>query len=247
MAVVAHVTLRGVTPSQYDAVRERAGWIEQPPTGGLAHMTWWEGDDCHNCDAWESEEAFAAFGEQRLGPAMAAVGITTEPEVTFMPAHEIYTPRAGIVAPTAAPTIGSADNVALIRSGYDAFARGDVGTVLSLFDAGIKWYAPDSVRFGGHYTGPASVGEFFSKLPENYTELHVEPSAFIDRADTVVAMGRHRGRSAAGATFDIPWVHVWTLSNGKATSFTEYFDTVKMNAALGLVAQAAPAEVAQHV
>jgi len=101
MAVVVHVTLRGVTPAQYDAVRASAGWIEQPPTGGLAHLTWWEGDDCHNVDAWESEEAFAAFGEQRLGPAMAAAGVTIEPEVTFSPAHEVFTPRAGVVAPTA--------------------------------------------------------------------------------------------------------------------------------------------------
>ena len=243
MAVVAHVTLRGVTPAQYDAVREHAGWIEQPPTGGLSHLTWWEGDDCHNVDAWESDEAFGVFGETRLAPAMAAAGVTTEPEVVFYPAHEVYTPRAGIVAPTAKPIIGAADNVALVRSGYDAFARGDIAAVLGLFDAAIAWYTPDSVRFGGQYLGPAGVGEFFSKLPENYTELHVEPTAFIDRADTVVAMGRHRGRTLAGAEFDIPWVHVWTLSNGKATTFTEYFDTVKMNTALGLVAQASNEDV----
>jgi hypothetical protein len=243
-----HVTLRGVTPAQYDAVREQAGWIEQPPAGGISHTTWWEGDDCHNLDGWESEEAFMAFGEHRLAPAMAAVGITAEPEATIHPAHEVYTPHAGIVAPTATPTMGTTDNVALVRSGYDAFARGDVEAVLSLFDPAMKWYSPDSVRFGGSYSGPAGVGEFFSKLPENYAELHVEPTTYIDRADTVVAIGRHRGRSAAGIAFEIPFVHVWTLSNGKATTFTEYFDTVKLNAALGLVAQSgAPQEVAQHV
>jgi ketosteroid isomerase-like protein len=33
---------------------------------------------------------------------------------------------------------------------------------------------------------------------------------------------------------------VWTFSNGKATSFTEFFDSVKLNATLGT-------EVAQHV
>ena len=218
-----------------------AGWIEQPPTGGLSHLTWWEGDDCHNIDAWESDEAFGVFEETRLGPAMAAAGVTTEPEVALYPAHEVYTPRAGIVAPTAKPIIGAADNLAVVRSGYDAFARGDIAAVLALFDASMAWYTPDSVRFGGHYIGPAGVGEFFSKLPENYAELHVQPTAFIHRADTVVAMGHHRGRSIAGAEFDIPWVHVWTLSNGKATTFTEYFDTVKMNTALEVVPMPAPA------
>ena len=243
MAVVVQVTLRGVTREQYDAVRAQAGWIEQPPAGGLSHTTWWEGEDCINLDAWESEEAFAAFGEHRLAPAMAAVGIATAPETTTHPAHEVYTPRPGVVAPTATPTIGATDNVGLIRSGYEAFARGDIEAVMGLFDPTIAWYTPDTIPFGGSYLGQAAVGEFFGKLPENYAELHVEPTSFIDRADTVVVIGRHRGRSVAGIPFEIPFVHVWSLSNGKATTFTEHVDTVKMNAALGLVAQQG---VAQH-
>ena len=247
MAVVAHVTLRGVSPAQYDAVRERCGWLEQPPAGGLSHATWFEGDICYNVDTWESEEAFGAFAENRLGPAMAAEGITAEPEITMHPAHESFTPRVSIVAPTASPTIGATDNVALIRGGYEAFARGDVEAVLGLFDANIDWYVPDTIRFGGRYAGPAAVGGFFSKLPENYAELNVQPVTFIDRGDTVVVIGKHRGRSTAGISFEIPFAHIWTLSNGKATSFYEHFDTVKMNAALGLVAQAsAPTDVPQH-
>ena len=94
MAVIAHVVLRGVSREQYDAVRAECGWLEQPPTGGIAHLTWWDGDDNHNIDAWESEEAFNAFGENRLGPGMAKLGIAVTPEVTFHPAHEVYTPQA---------------------------------------------------------------------------------------------------------------------------------------------------------
>ena len=233
MAIAVHVTLRGVTKEQYDAVRAQAGWLEQPPGGGLSHVTWWEGEDCHNQDAWESEAAFAAFGEQRLGPAIAAAGIPVMPETTVHEAHEVLTPHAGIVAPTASPSLRLADNVSLLRRGYEGFAAGDVPAVLALFDDAIDWYAPDSVRFGGRFSGPAAVGEFFSKLPENYAELLVEPITFVDRGDTVAVIGRHRGRTVAGNAFNLPWVHVWTLSNGKATSFTEFFDTAKMNAALG--------------
>ncbi len=57
-------------------------------------MTWWEGGDCHNVDAWESEAASDAFGKERLGPGMAKAGVAAKPEVTFHPAHEVYTPRA---------------------------------------------------------------------------------------------------------------------------------------------------------
>ena len=94
MAVIAHVLLRCVSPEQYDAVRTEAGWLENPPDGGHLHVAWWEGDDNHNIDAWESEEAFGAFGETRLGPALAKLGIAGEPKVDFHPAHEVFLPAA---------------------------------------------------------------------------------------------------------------------------------------------------------
>lgn len=94
MAVIAHVVLRGISTDEYDRVRAETGWIERPPTGGYSHVTWWEGNDCHNIDAWESEAAFNAFGTDRLGPAMARLGVTSMPEVTFHPAHEVYAPAS---------------------------------------------------------------------------------------------------------------------------------------------------------
>ena len=94
MAVVAHVILRGVSPDQYDQVRAEVGWLERPPDGGISHVAWWEGADNHNIDAWESEAAFDAFGQDRLGPAMAKLGIEVAPEVTFHQAHEVYTPQS---------------------------------------------------------------------------------------------------------------------------------------------------------
>jgi hypothetical protein len=97
MAVIAHVVLEGVTPEQYDAVRAACGWLDNAPLGGLAHLAWWDGSDNHNMDAWESEEAFAAFGQDRLGPAMAQAGVNVEPNVTFYPAHEVFLPKAATV------------------------------------------------------------------------------------------------------------------------------------------------------
>ena len=94
MPVVAHVILRGVSKEQYDAVRTETGWLDRVPVGGLAHLAWREGDDNHNLNAWESEDAFNTFGQERLGPAMAKVGLNVQPEVTFHPAHEVYLPRA---------------------------------------------------------------------------------------------------------------------------------------------------------
>lgn len=94
MAVIAHVILTGVSREQYDAVRAECGWLEDPPDGGLAHLTWWEGADNHNMDAWESAEAFDRFGQDRLAPAMAKAGVDVAPQVTFYDAHEVFLPAA---------------------------------------------------------------------------------------------------------------------------------------------------------
>ena len=94
MAVIAHIVVQGTTQDQYDAVRTKVGWLDDAPTGGIAHLTWWEGEDCHNLDAWESEEALNEFAEKRLGPGMAAVGITSPPQITLHPAHEVFAPKA---------------------------------------------------------------------------------------------------------------------------------------------------------
>lgn len=70
---------------------ERRGFL----TGNLAHVIWG-----HNVDVWESEAAFAAFGEQRLGPALAKLGVTSVPEVTFNAAHEVFLPAARTITAT---------------------------------------------------------------------------------------------------------------------------------------------------
>ena len=94
MAVIAHVVLRGVTREQYDAVRAAARWLDEAPAGGISHLTWWDGDDSYNVDAWESEAAFGEFAQNRLGPAMAEAGVSVQPEVSFHEAHEVFLPKA---------------------------------------------------------------------------------------------------------------------------------------------------------
>jgi ketosteroid isomerase-like protein len=72
---------------------------------------------------------------------------------------------------------------------------------------------------------------FFSRLPDVFEVIDVRPERYVEENGTVVVLGRHVGRGAGGE-FDVPFAHVWDLENGKATSFYEHFDTVKLNAAL---------------
>ena len=123
-------------------------------------------------------------------------------------------------------------NSDVIKQGYEAFARQDIPGVLAMFDQDIVWYSPDSVRNGGTYKGPDEVLRFFSGLPDTYAEIVVTPTQFVEEGDTVVVLGRHSGKGHGGRSFDEPFVHVWTLEDGKATTFVEHFDTVKVNDAI---------------
>ncbi len=94
MAIIAHVVLSDISPEQYNNLRAETGWLEHAPDGGMVHLTWWEGANCHNIDAWESEEQFGRFGAERLGPAMERLGMNVEPQITLHPAHEVFMPEA---------------------------------------------------------------------------------------------------------------------------------------------------------
>lgn len=123
-------------------------------------------------------------------------------------------------------------NREIIKGAYEAFARQDIATVLEATDPAITWYSPDSVVTGGIFKGHDEVVGFFTRLPEVYEAIEVRPERYVDQDDTVIVLGRHVGKGSGG-DFDIPFAHVWTLRDGKATSFFEYFDTAKLNAVLG--------------
>jgi ketosteroid isomerase-like protein len=128
--------------------------------------------------------------------------------------------------------IDMGSNTKVISEAYEAFARQDIPGVLAAFDPGIAWHSPDTVPFGGTFKGHDEVVGFFSALPDTYQELDVKPRQFVEQGDTVVVIGDLVGKAANGS-FDVPFAHVWTFQDGKATDFFEYFDTVKMNQAIG--------------
>ncbi|MFF2046086.1 hypothetical protein ACFVVX_37255 [Kitasatospora sp. NPDC058170] len=90
MAVVMSMRWPGVTPEQYDAVRDAVDWEEIPSAGGQVHVAWFDDQSLHVTDVWESQQAFEAFLAQRLTPAVQNAGIAGAPEVSFSPLHRRF-------------------------------------------------------------------------------------------------------------------------------------------------------------
>ncbi|MET7391726.1 hypothetical protein ACFYPT_42125 [Streptomyces sp. NPDC005529] len=90
MAMVMSMHWAGVTPEQYDLVRDAVDWEEVPAAGGQMHVAWFDAQGLHVIDVWASQQAFETFFAERLAPAVQKAGLTGEPETSFSPLHRRF-------------------------------------------------------------------------------------------------------------------------------------------------------------
>lgn len=79
MAVGLWISFAGGTQEQYDAVNAEMGIEENPPQGLIFHAAGPMEGGWNVIDFWESREAFDRFQQERLGPAIAAIGDEAPP------------------------------------------------------------------------------------------------------------------------------------------------------------------------
>ena len=123
-----------------------------------------------------------------------------------------------------------ATNREIIESAYASFAQGDVPGALGAFADDIKWTEPDGYPLAGTYVGhQAVVDGVFMRLGEVGDEFAVVPEQFVADRDTVVALGHLSWKhKSTGEPASVKTAHVWTFERGKATSFEQLIDTVKV-------------------
>ncbi len=90
MAVVMTMRWTGVTPQQYDTVRELVRWEEDTPADAHLHVASFEDGALHVTDVWESPAHFERFFTDRLAAAIKEAGIEGEPETRFTPLHRRF-------------------------------------------------------------------------------------------------------------------------------------------------------------
>ena len=126
----------------------------------------------------------------------------------------------------------SAENVDIVRKAYASYASGDTATVFSLLDPEIEITQTMELPWGGHYKGPAEAKQFFAKIFKS-VEAMPTPESYIPAGESVVAIGRLRGRARkSGKPIDLAIVHVWKITQGRIVRFDAYIDTPAMQAAL---------------
>ena len=126
-------------------------------------------------------------------------------------------------------------NKEIIQSMYDSFASGDVAAVTAAFADNISWTEADGFPLAGTYIGPQAVVEnVFMRLGEIGDNWGVVVERLVADGDTVVADGKYTwNHKKSGEPCEARMAHVWTLADGKATSFLQHVDTVKVREQTG--------------
>ncbi|QAU33715.1 nuclear transport factor 2 family protein [Janthinobacterium sp. 17J80-10] len=128
----------------------------------------------------------------------------------------------------------SQQNKQMVLRGYELFQAGDIQELLQLFSDDIEWIGSpvEFVPFSGNHHGKQEVAEFFMEMDSAQEAELFEPQDVIAEGDKVVVTGNSKWIvKATGQSYDSPWVHVFTIQDGKIIKFQEYNDTAAGRAA----------------
>ncbi len=123
-------------------------------------------------------------------------------------------------------TVSEQENKELIKKGYEAFAAGDVETVMSLFDDDVEWVQPGESVVSGTFHGKTEVMEYMGRLAEK--SLTVKLKRMIADGDTVVAITDVTVDGETGEDAD-----VFTIRDGKTVRAEMHGDTALMERIYG--------------
>jgi ketosteroid isomerase-like protein len=122
-----------------------------------------------------------------------------------------------------------ADNAALVREVYDAFAKGDVGPLVAILDDDVEWNeAEHSIHWpGGPFRGTQAVLEgVIGPLARDFDGFRIDVGRISAAGDTVFVEARYRATAkSTGKALDALAAHVWDFRDGKVFRFQQYTDT----------------------
>lgn len=124
------------------------------------------------------------------------------------------------------------DNVNLIQKIYAAFGAADLQTILNNVNQDAEWvnHGPATIPYGGNFTG--RVAAFFQAIGESTTGGKVNAERFIAHGDTVVAIGRYTATvKSTGSKIDTPLAHIFSVRDGKVSSWVGFSDSAAVAAA----------------
>jgi uncharacterized protein len=126
------------------------------------------------------------------------------------------------------------DNVDVVQGAWDAFGRGDIDTVLDAIAPAAETRVPESLPWGGTYTGPEGFRDFLGKLGEAFEQFSATPEKVLGADDNhVIVLAKTKGRTKAGGTVEGAAIWIYQLRDGMIADAESFGDTAQLLEALG--------------
>ena len=117
-------------------------------------------------------------------------------------------------------------NAEAVKTGWDAFARGDLDAAVSTTSDSAEIVIPESLPWGGTYTGPDGFKEMIGKFLSNFDEVHPEPQEFLEAdGGHVLVTVKGVGRTKSGNELSGDSIWLYKCDDGTIEHAEFYGDT----------------------
>jgi ketosteroid isomerase-like protein len=126
------------------------------------------------------------------------------------------------------------ENSDTVKERWGDFANGDLDGAVSSTDENAEIRIPDTLPWGGTYTGPDGFKEMIGKFLSNFESVDPKPTAFLeaDDGETVVVVVEGTGKTKSGNELRGRSVWLYKVSDGKLTDAEFFGDTAEARDAL---------------
>ena len=126
--------------------------------------------------------------------------------------------------------------VLTVEAVYAALADGDLTAVLARLGDSVIWHEAPGMPYEGPapYRGAHDVAEHvLGPITADIDQLTLTNREVIGLGATVACLGAYAGTARrSGRRLDLPYLHVWTIADGRITEFRQYTDTAAYKAIL---------------
>lgn len=138
-------------------------------------------------------------------------------------------PEVGECGPPGPPHGPCITNTDIVLALYQAFAEGDLDTILAIIHPDVVWIESDGIPYGGTFIGRDAVFEgVFGKIAAEWDDFSATAeTVFEGDGERVIVLGRDSGTfKATGKSMVAPAASIWTLNDdGQVILFQQYIDT----------------------
>lgn len=120
--------------------------------------------------------------------------------------------------------MGTAENVELVRRGFEAFNAGDMASLSELFAEDAVWHVAGSGVLSGTKQGRDAILAYFGELgARTQGTFQATLQDLVGGEDHTVAIQQTRAQ-ANGKTLDMAAVITFVVRDGKVTEGREFFE-----------------------